>query len=246
MRHESAPFHPRKFIHNNIDFRTKTSDAISMFKAGQSFVLKQMAHNTKFEFSLVSKDIMLLKYDVWYDWLNEVEQILLTSCESREEIKKDILESAKQRKKYYENTLLENFTGRDLEIIKTWINIHEKIYHMLEEKILDVSDSLDIGDLFFEIARFTSSILRRTLYELQELETVFFDRGDVNLCVDNICMKLFKKSPDIILEKIDIYLKIKKFNKVIIKNYSDIEELEIVCDRMLKELQKRNIEYYII
>lgn len=246
MRCEGTLFHPRKFTHNNINFRIKTSEAISMFKAKQAFVLKQMPYNTKFEFSLVAKDIMLLKYDVWYDWLNEVEQILLTSCESRKEIKNSILIVARQRKIYYENTLLENFTGKDLKLIKMWIDIHEKVYNLLEEKILKTNDSLSNGDLFFEITRITSNILKRTLYELQELETIFFDRGDVNFCVDNICVEIFKKSPDIIIEKIDEYLKIKKFDKIVIKNYSDVDDLEIVCEKMLSTLQNKNIEYYII
>ena len=246
MRCSDNLFHPRKFVHNNINFRIKTSEAFSYFKMNQAFILKQMTYNTKFEFSLVAKDIMLLKYDVWYDWLNETEQILLTSCAERAEIKNDIIDSARQRKIYYEKTLRENFAGHDLEFINFWINIHNKVYDLLEEKILKINDLFSKEDFFFEITRITSNILKRTLYELQELETIFFDKGDVNLCVDNICIEIFRKDPSFIREKINSYLEIKHFNNIVIKNYSDIDDLSIICDNVLELLKEKNIEYYII
>jgi len=246
MRQSNRYFHPRKFIHNNINFRIKTSEAMNLFKANQTFVLKQMTYNSKFEFSMVSKDIMLLKYDVWYDWLNEVEQLLLGSDISREDNKRDILELASERKKYYEDTLRENFAGDDLKFVNFWIEIHEKLCSLLKDKIKNISSLLKKEDFFFEITRITSNVMRRTLYELQELETIFFDSGEVNICIDNICIEISKKDVNFFKDKINKYQNIKKFKRVVIKNYSDIDDLEIIYENALDYLKEQNISYYII
>jgi len=240
-------FHPRKFIHNNIKFRIQSSEDISLFKIQQAFILKQMYSNTNFEFSTVSKDIMLLKYDIWYDWINEIEQLLL--CDEKNniiEIKSKIIDLARERKRYYEELLRENFKGKELEFINFWIDTHEKVYNLLEEKINNIDDNLDKSILFSSIVNSTSSTLKRTLYEIQELETIFFQDTDVNICIDNICIEIFRKDPNIFEEKIKDFTKIKKFNKITIKNYSDIDSLEIICEKVLDFLKENNIKYYII
>jgi len=246
MRQSNQYFHPRKFIHNNINFRIKTSEAMNLFKMNQTFVLKQMTYNFKFEFSLVSKDIMLLKYDVWYDWLNEVEQLLLSSNKSREDNKKDILKLSLERKKYYEKTLKENFAGDDLKFVNFWIEIHERVYFLLEDKIKNISSLLKKEDFFFEISRITSNVMKRTLYELQELETIFFDKGEINICIDNIFIEILKRDLDFFKNKINKYQNIKNFKCVVIKNYSDVDDLEIVCEKAFNYLKEKNISYYTI
>jgi len=243
----SKYFHPRKFIHNNIKFRIQSSESISLFKIQQAFILKQMYSNANFEFSIVSKDIMLLKYDIWYDWINEIEQLILCDMKNNIlEIKSKIIKLARERKKYYEELLRENFKDRELEFINFWIDSHEKIYTLLEEKISNIDDNLDKGIFFSSIVNIISSILKRTLYEIQELETIFFQDIDVNICIDNIYIEIFKKDPTIFEEKIKDFMKIKKFNKIIIKNYSDIDNLEVACTRVLNLLKENNIKYYII
>ncbi len=237
-------FHPRKFIHNNIEFRIRTSEAISTYKLNQAFVLNQAAYNKHFKFSSLSKDILLLKFDVWYDWLNEVEQILL---KSKNDIKiKEILKAAQDRKEYYEKTLRNNFEGADLEFINFWIEIHDKVYELMIKKILNLQMNVSKGDLFFNITKILSNVMKRTLYELQELETIISDRGAVNICVDNICIEIFKKDFNFFKEKILKYQNIKKFNSVVIKNYSDSDNLEISCEKALEYLKENNIEYIII
>lgn len=246
MRDLSQYFHPRKFIHNNINFRIKTSEAIYRFKLDQSFILNQMINNNRFEFSPLSRDIMLLKYDVWYDWINEIEQLLLQSKEDIPTIKTTTKELSKDRKIYYENTLRDNFDDEDLEYINFWIDSHEEVYNLLEKKISDIREDISKEDMFIEITRITSNIMKRTLYELQEIESLFFDRGDVNICVDNICVEIFKNDINIFRNKIESFLKIKPINRVVIKNYSDIDGLELFCEQAINILNERNIDFYII
>ena len=246
--HINSNFHPREFIHNNINYRIKTSEAIGYFKMNQVFVLEQIRFNDTIKFSDVSKDIMLLKYDIWYDWLNEIEQIILKryNCDLKQ-IKKEIIEDSRIRKIYYEDSLKNNFEGRDLEYIEFWINEHSFVYTYFIEKINELDENIKKEDFFIQLTKLTTEILRRTLYELQELE-VLFNHSDqkVNLCIDNVCIELIKRGIVKFDEKIDRYSSIREINSVVIKNYSDAKNLSIACNLPFKILKHRKIDYTIL
>lgn len=67
---------------NSIGFRIVSSTALEKWKNVQAFQLNQIS-NGKFSFCRHEKEILLLQYDLWSRWLQEVENLFIEICNER-------------------------------------------------------------------------------------------------------------------------------------------------------------------
>lgn len=248
MNKKSIWMHPRKHVSNNIEYRIATANALASFKRDQGFIMGQVAHNPHHKFSRLAKEIMLLKYDVWYDYLNEVEQYILCNYD------KDILELVSgaikmgdKRVIYYKETLEDNFLRKEeVGYISQWNDYHDKIYATLREEIICLKDSSISGSqLFTKISGIITKAMNHTLYELQELDILRFSDDTPCLNIDDICISILRDDDDAFLKRVYRFLEVRKFDSIIINQQTDVG-LSNICRYSIDILKEQGISAVIV
>lgn len=245
---ETCPkwLHPRKFIRNNIEYRISCSKSIAAFKNSQEFILNQMAFNPYHKFTNIAKEILLLKYDIWYDYINEIEQYILCNFNLDVEVLlENIVKLSDKRADYYHNTLEVNFTSEvDIFYIEKWKEQHNYIYDFLVLEIQKLP-KCNPTTIFKKIVELLNKVMNHTLYELQELDVLIYSDETPGISIDNICIHLHKKEHLFLIDKIKRYQEIRKFDSIIIKNQTS-NDIELKCEIFFGELEKLGLKYSII
>jgi len=240
--------HPREFVQNNIEYRISSCTSLVSFKKNQEFILNQMAFNPFHKFSKISKEILLLKYDVWYDFLNETEQYILCNFTmDAEELIEGLISLSNERVVYYYDLLASEFTA-DIEVqyLQEWNKQHSKIYDYLVMKIRELKNQSPTI-IFRRTVDILNDVMAHTLYELQEIDVLLFSEDETpGISIDDICVYLHSKDNKFLFNKIKDYQAIRPFSKMVIKNQTQ-ENLENKCHIFFSHLAKENnIEYIII
>ena len=225
MRSESKYFHPRPFVGNNIEYRIGSSAAMSRFKESQAFILGQLAFNPFHVFSTSAKEILLFKFDIWFDLLCEIEQYILIE---QENIKfKDVWKMSEERQMYAFETLLGSdivdtvYFKRYLELTSLLKDFHQEL---LEEII---ATDLNPASIFGAIVDLAVRALNHILYVVQELDVVMYSNKtpminlDVLSCEISYPLSSGNLCPAI--ERLNIYQDIREFNEIIIKDYVEMD-----------------------
>jgi hypothetical protein len=241
-RRSESYFHPRKYVGNNIEYRIGSSKALSKFKESQTFLLSQLLTNPFHKFSITAKELLLMQYDLLFDFYTELEQYFLV--ENGNSNIEDILELTSFRINYMRDTLIQ-VDKLDKEYLKKWLEMHVSMRTFIEENAdIIMDDSLLIAGKFAYLVDIGIMIMNHTLYELEELDNLFYTKTTPIFIFDEISCRQ-KEEVCGIIEDIKIGLSIRDFKKVIIKNYVDgnISEHKEDIHRQLKEM---NLDYEII
>ena len=248
-RVESENFHPRQFVGNNIEYRIGSSAALARFKESQSFLLNQLAMNPFHEFSRTAREILLFKFDVWFDFLCEVEQYILINqgeCDFN-----DIRKMADARRKYVYKTLREETDSIEQEYLEVYIKSITSIKPYLEGSAksifkTDISPSSKFGALVDLAIQTISHIL----YVVQELDVIFFSDRTPILNLDAMSCGLeipFSDEGVICSSELRLieYQKVRPFDELIIKNYLQRDVL-VEKSPLSEALARMNIKYRVI
>lgn len=247
MKAKSEWMHPREYVRNNIEYRISTANAISSFKRDQVFIMGEISYNPHHVFSDTAKEIMLLKYDVWYDYINEVEQYILCSDGSISEMIHEVMLMSDARIDYYEEILRDNFTEQfQVEYIAQWTEYHNYIYNKLKKSVTSLKNAdITKSQLFSKIVRMITKAMNHTLYELQELDVLRFSNDSPSFNVDDTCIDIMQENKDAFLDRVYRFLEVRSFSNIIIKQQTD-SSLTSICRRSIDILAERGISSVII
>lgn len=247
MRNSRPYFHPREFVGNNIEYRIGSSGALARFKESQTFTLDQVAFNPFHKFSTSAKEIILLKYDVWWDFLNELEQYFLMSHENGIYLS-EILELAEIRTEYYTKTLRKQTKIIDQEYFEIWNSLHADLYNYLLKTIGKIVDTdLAPVSIFGSIVDTLSKVLSQTLFELQELDIIFYQKERTpEFSIDELgCNIILEDGTCLIGQRIKFLRKVRHFDEIIIKYYLN-ENIPFRLTQLHNILEREGIKYTIV
>lgn len=238
--------HPRNFVPNHIDYRISTAKTISHFKTAQGFILDQLSYNPYHTFSNVAKEILLLKYDVWFDFIVELEQCFLYNYDTatKDELVAHAVKLSNKRVPYYLDSLYSEFTDTiNRDYIDKWDSEHSNIYEYfvkeMESHTTETPHSL-YRAIVFDLVK----VMNHSLYELQELDIILFSDKTPSFNVDDVCFKLNKEDSTYLLRKLFRYKSYRDFNKINIKNQT-ANDVSVVCRDWLNILTDNQIEYTV-
>jgi len=240
-------FHPRKFVANNIQYRIASGKSIANYKNAQSFLMSEIAFNPFHTFSNVARETLLFKYDVWFDFLCEVEQFLLVE-EGKyftEETIKTVKLLSEERVRYYQTVIKDNPGIFEENYMKIWNEVHEMIYDYLVSSLTDLI-GLNKSTAFSKLTEILINVMNHTLYELYEIDILQFSENDFIFNYDSVCTSYYDVfGESLILKKYEIFLKVRKPNGIIIKGYDDAP-IPFEQSELKKILDKRGISYRVL
>ena len=174
----------KPFVPNNLELRQLSSMCISKYKESQAFALAELGNSQTHEFSKTAKEILLLKYDTWFRWLVEVEDVLRRK--GREDSVADVVMLiSDDLEKEYTETLLGNPEVFSRHYVDVWLKSHRFMYGYLRKKI-HLLTSEDINAFMIEVTNVLISVMDNTLFELHEIDSLYYGRS-VFLSFDDIC-----------------------------------------------------------
>jgi hypothetical protein len=239
-------FHPRKYVANNIQYRIASGKAIASYKNAQTFLMKEVAFNPYHEFSVVAKEILLLKYDIWFDYLCEIEQYFLV--DEGKFISKDNIEIlislSNDRVKYYEFIMGDNPSIFHKKFLEIWLETHKVVYNHLIICMKNL-EGLNKAEGFSLLTEKIINIMNHTLYELYEVDILMYSNESLVFNYDSLCNDIsLENNACLILEKMKIFEKVRESKNLKIKVYDDAK---IPFERSLlkKGLEEKNIKYKV-
>jgi len=212
---------------NNIDFRIQSSKILAKFKFQQSNIFKELIFNAPgHNFSYTAKEIVLLKYNIWFYYLVCLEQKLLefkNKKASLDEIKEYITKQAKNRFNCYYDIL---FSQKNLD--KKFLNIWKELHSYFENYFIDFINEIEttnIIDIFSKIGNEIIELLRLTIYEVYEIDSLL--EGNFIIYIDDYYFKIDEKYILQYFEKkLKLFNNFYKGKKLIIKSYIDYHKVK--------------------
>lgn len=245
MKTNSTWLHPREYVANNIEYRIASAGAIAKYKQSQAFVLSELAFNPFHKFSFVAKEILLLKYDIWFDFLCDVEQYFLVHPELNKDVIENIIEMSDSRERYYIETMRANKGTFKADYTDTWIEQHSKVYDLVKGKLRDMHIT-NPSSFYVAMSALFTEILTHTLYELQELDVIFYSDDIPVFNMDKTCFSYKQFTGHcLICERIEAYQKLRPFNDVIIKKYIS-DDIPFETTPTCEYLTEKGIKFNVI
>jgi len=225
MRTESEYFHPRPFVGNNIDYRIGSSASMARFKESQTFILGQLAFNPFHEFSVSAKEILLFKFDIWFDLLCEMEQYILIK---QDDMKfEDIWEMSEKRQQYAFDTLNSAEVIDDVYFERYLaLTTILKDYH--KELLMEIMNTdLNPASIFGATVDLAIRALNHILYVVQELDVMMYTEKTPMINLDSLsCEMAYPISNDNfcpVINRLEVYRNIRPFDEIIIKDYIEMD-----------------------
>lgn len=183
------------FLRNNIEFREASSMALSIFYRTKACMLSELLSGQKFKFSATAKEVLLLYYSSWTDWLQflEVEYI---KCSDHTVGEKTV--EAADRMMFLHINRIEQFLSHnprvfDATFAKLWLEIVQTRRDEIRQLLLS-SVTGDIAISFTDVVEKSNQFITHMLFNIHELDSwlrntdvvpfINIDAVDVNLYRD--------------------------------------------------------------
>ena len=257
-RQELSEFlHPREYVKNNIKFRINSCKNFINYKTAQAFILKEvLSCFENSEYSDTAKEILLFNFDVWFDYICEVEQVLLRNETPTNEVYQIIKNLAFERFNYMEKTFEINNNIFDKEFIDFYQKIDRPFINLFDGYLKKFfNEGRDV--FFFELTSVIIKWLSHLLYKLHDI-IIFLTENRLVLSIDeydqfyisNQCSQCSLSSEDMcyFMNMIRTYIKWKKLeneklNSIIIKNYlSDNQLANHLAEIVKKSFNVKEVE----
>ena len=198
---------------NNITLRILGSLCIGKYKESQAFALGELTNTSIHTFSQTSREILLLKYDIWFRWLVEVEDVLRRRRTKLPEDRDDsariaevIMQISDTLEAEYTSILRSYSETFDPKYVEIWLRVHSYLYKYLRARILALTDK-DVHAFMVTITDLLILVMDNTLFELHEIDNLF-NGGDAFISYDDICEEYCFGgviSPCILTERLKVY-----------------------------------------
>jgi len=234
----------RPFVPNNIGLRKITSLCISKYKEAQAAALYDLSSSPTHQFSDTAREVLLLKYDIWFKWIIEIEDVLRRKQLS-EDTRQIILEISNALEEEYTSTVLQYKDIFDQKYIKVWIKVHSFLHKYLKVKITQISIK-DISKFMIEITDTLITVMHNTLFELHEIDSLFKGNA-LFISFDDICIDYHKilNNECLMAERLGVYDRsFSDLSKdIIIKDYSKSEILTTSPTNTIKHISNEVSKY---
>lgn len=163
------------FSPNNINFRLVSSQAISEFKSNQSIDLSELIHSKDVAFSATSREIILLNYDRWFQFLLRIERSFIASDQAvmiglsqiehiRHEMRRTMHE--------VRDVMVENpkYFGIDIDVRQLMDVVGKPIFHEMLYGSVATLAGYSIYTGFTLLATMVSEAIHQVLIALKEIE----------------------------------------------------------------------------
>ena len=228
------------FVENNIHFRIISSKILERYKSTQSFVLTEMIHG-QFKFSKTSREIALLKMDIWFLWLNDFESYLIHKAGNIFE-QKDVEYATNEiniTREYYRSTV----DSRDDIFDRSFVSVLNRIDDLKfkdSEMFITECSGKSLIDTFASVSNFLIEIIDTLKFELYEIDYLINGGKKPFLCMTNLCVLYETKLHSTpLVDRALVYIdEFNISNGFIFKNYSQ-EMSPVKC---LESIQKANIK----
>ena len=230
-----------EYTKNNIELRIVSSQIMADYKQMQADNLDEML-NGKHPFPQGTREIFLLKLDIWYRFLLMVEKYLIKEHTPTLTNKQliHILDLAEVAFNKYNTTIKDNPNEFNHKIFPLWTKIHTPLFECFINYI-----KMQVNKKTFyaldNIGKKLIKILRGTLFELFEIDSL--EKGKKPFLVfGNIEYDLLKaKSLNLIKFRLQEYKLKYNIEEIYIKNFCD----ETVPQSVLKDLENIiKIDFY--
>ena len=233
-----------KYIPNNLEFRMYSAKAREDYSNAQSFALGQLLANKAHKFSPTAKELLLLKYDVWLQWLLQCEKYLREVKTFDKETRKILIIGSGKIQRAYVETIKNNPKYFVVKYSEVWLKVHSNLYALLTQTILEY-EAKSIIDLITKIGSILVETMDATLYELQELDCVMYsDKKEPCISVSEACFNWHEVFPDrcAVVERLKQYEKIVgKIDTIGIKVYTDRD-----IGNIIKNIEKAGYKIGVI
>lgn len=216
----------REFVANNIALREISSRCISKYKESQAFALNELQGNATHSFSKTAREILLLKYDTWFKWLIEVEDLVRRYDKHQTDIAiaAIIIKISDDLEKEYIGILNAYPSVFEAQFVKVWLQAHSFMYKYLRAKIMHFSTQ-DLRSFFINITDTLIRVMDNTLFELHEIDNLFLNPKEVFVSFDSICLdyrQVIQTGECLLVQRLGVYKKTfpETAQAVIIKDYS--------------------------
>jgi len=241
---EQNCFLGESYIQNNLAYREVTSDVIIDFKIAQKAVMNQLQMNNSHQFSKTAKEVLLLKYSVWFNFLLKLELVLLTT--KPEERRERIGALLNERSRCYKDTIKRNPKIFDQEWFEIWDIVHQHLFDYLTitHQILDVNDKCKYYRSF---GKLLIKVLSQTLFEAFEVDVILNkDKDYIHLHLNSLDFS-YKEATgkSLLVTRMKYYEKIKKVNKVILSSYIDSGLVPVEATDIYQYLKEKGYEIEI-
>jgi len=233
-------FDSKTFLPNNIEFRELSSLCISKYKEAQAFALGELVNNPTHKFSKTAREILLLKYDVWFRWLVEVEDILRRS-DRNTNIHAEVIRVSNELELEYDKVLESNSDIFDIKYVEIWTKSHKFIYEYFKAKVVNTPTN-DIGKFMAGITDMLVTIMDNTLFELHEIDSLI-EGNRVFVSFDDICLdypEVMGTHSCLLADRLNVYKEYfpKMGKEVTVKDYSRGNTLKHSLE-MIKEITEQ-------
>lgn len=242
-------FHPRPFVGNNIEYRIGSSASLARFKESQTYLLNQLAFNPFHKFSNSAKEMLLLRYDVCFDLLCEIEQYILVEQDNLNIC--DIEQLVNKREDYYHATMREQDGQINQEYFEFWVEIHNLVVSQYRGTLKEIVEAdMNLSSIFGSIVDLFIQVMNHTLYELQEIDIIFFTKKTPAFNLDPISCNVHIRSEHTngtcpMAERVKMMRTKRDFDHIIIKNYLD-DSVPFKLTPLYEELKKMGVKYNLV
>ena len=264
-----------EFHSNSIEFRIYSSGALEKFKNVQSFQLNQLV-NGRFYFAQNRRELLLLKYDMWYRWLCEIENLFIEySTEHKkyqfDQSDRDFVGSLMQKthETYMQIIVDTHQDFFDARFASIWLELNETVHSYMGNALDKLVGAVYI-DTFLSISDTLIKILQNTLIEIHELDSLFCKknikcddcinerecpkkkRHDAEdeipfLIIGNLTQECFAEiDVCLVAERLRIYKKYFEIDEVFLKNYTEFPFSPNVVNQILEQGVEINYKKSIV
>ena len=250
-----------EFYPNNIQFRIQSSLAIEKYKNVQRYQLNQLA-NGKHKFGQETREVLLLKYDMWSRWLMEIENLSIEIMSKRATDKVEVKDltsfidlSDKTSAVYTKIITSKHAEYFNQTMSGMWLTMHEQAYSYMIAEIKKLA-GYSFSMAFARMTDLLIEVLQYALVELYEIDVNFCKHSTCSLCdksEDEVCPAVESSAPTVlvfsdicekvnhslgvklVMERAKIYKDYFNIQNVYFKNYTD-REIPSACVREIEEM----------
>lgn len=230
------------FIPNNIELRYSVSLALAKFKTKQAQALFNIMENSNHIFSKTAKELILLKYDMWFRWLTLVESAIKKGTYDNEHVKHEIraklVKMSDEIVEVYIDYLYKETSTFNKPFVDHWLHTHAFTYNYMKSAIFAI-DTNKSADVFTAVVNILIDVMDMTMFEVFELDLLLEeskkDTETLYLAFDELCVdynRLYKEglllnqsnlSECLITDRIKYYIDqglIKTEDKITVRDFS--------------------------
>lgn len=225
------------YIENNLSFRTVASLALERFKNNQSFVMKELMHNSAdYTFSKASIESLLLMYDIYFKYILFMEGFFLRVDVITDMVEKTLCYEHSRVYEQIRRVMSTNLGIYSQEFVKIFMSVEDEIFFIIQERITkSCQEDKDRVAVFSGVSYLIISVLNSSLTYVHEIDNII--KGNVPfICVGDIECSYKITEHFFVERRLLLYREFLNIgNDIIIKDYSNDEACLSVCKEQLEK-----------